>query len=354
MVHEAVGVVHVHSTYSDGEGTVEEIIAAAQSVGLDFVCLTDHDTLRAAEDGYGRYHGKSLLIVGTEITPRYNHYLAFGMKQDPQIEELYRLAPQEVIDAVARLGGVGFIAHPDHQGTERFKIPSYAWKDWSVKGFSGMSIWDLMGDWEAKLDEAKSFDVYDHFEDHLGGPEKVSLERWDRLNSSFAKATEDRRSGRVAGFAEIDNHASRKTVGGREFIVFPYEVAFRTLRMHCLLAEKPSGDAARDQGLILDALRRGMSFLAFDYRKSSAGFSFCAKSGSKRYEMGEECPPDQKLELLVRLPEKAPLRVWKDGTLFAEAETNDWRGNTSGPGVYRVEARDKQVPWILSNPVYVR
>src|SRR5437660_874593 len=36
-------VVHVHSTHSDGTGTVAQIARAAQRAGVDVVLLTDHD-----------------------------------------------------------------------------------------------------------------------------------------------------------------------------------------------------------------------------------------------------------------------------------------------------------------------
>src|SRR5215207_6997111 len=44
-------VIHCHSTYSDGTGTVSEIAAAASRAGVDAVLLTDHDTLEASRRG---------------------------------------------------------------------------------------------------------------------------------------------------------------------------------------------------------------------------------------------------------------------------------------------------------------
>ena len=53
-------VVHCHSTYSDGTGTVAEIAAAAARAGADAVLLTDHDTLAARRQGEERWHGTVL------------------------------------------------------------------------------------------------------------------------------------------------------------------------------------------------------------------------------------------------------------------------------------------------------
>ena len=61
---EVVGAVHVHTTHSDGAGSVQHVAAAARRAGLDFVVVTDHNTFGAKPaEGYA---GDLLLIVGTE------------------------------------------------------------------------------------------------------------------------------------------------------------------------------------------------------------------------------------------------------------------------------------------------
>ena len=57
------GVIHVHSLYSDGGGTVDDIIESGHKTGLDFIILTDHDTLQARLDGKQGYHSDSLRLV---------------------------------------------------------------------------------------------------------------------------------------------------------------------------------------------------------------------------------------------------------------------------------------------------
>ena len=76
------GVIHLHSAYSfDGRTPVAEIIKAANKSGVDFLLLTDHSTLQARKDGFEGWHDGTLLIVGEEIAPRFNHYLAFQLKE---------------------------------------------------------------------------------------------------------------------------------------------------------------------------------------------------------------------------------------------------------------------------------
>src|SRR3954447_1247970 len=60
-------VVHLHSTFSDGTGTVPQIIDAGQRAGVDVVMLTDHNTRAGAS--FEGWHGSVLLLVGEEDTP---------------------------------------------------------------------------------------------------------------------------------------------------------------------------------------------------------------------------------------------------------------------------------------------
>src|SRR4051812_40244876 len=68
-------VVHCHSTYSDGTGTVPQIARAAARAGADAVLLTDHDTVAAKDRGEEGWYGTVLVCVGFEVSPvGRNHY----------------------------------------------------------------------------------------------------------------------------------------------------------------------------------------------------------------------------------------------------------------------------------------
>ena len=76
------GVIHFHSAYSfDGRAPVAEILAAANENGIDFLLLMDHGTPQARSDRREGWHGGTLLIVGEEIAPRFNHLLAFQRQE---------------------------------------------------------------------------------------------------------------------------------------------------------------------------------------------------------------------------------------------------------------------------------
>jgi predicted metal-dependent phosphoesterase TrpH len=102
-------VVHLHTTYSDGTATVPEVVAAARAAGVDLVLVTDHDSLAARRDGWEGRHDGVFALVGTEVSPKQGHYLAFGV--DREIRHAGRSA-LEIAEAVRQAGGVGFAAHP--------------------------------------------------------------------------------------------------------------------------------------------------------------------------------------------------------------------------------------------------
>src|SRR5438128_1283021 len=144
-LHDLGGVVHVHSVHSDGTGTVPEIAAAAQSCGLDFVLLTDHDTLRARDRGEEGWHDSVLVLVGEEVSPvGENHYLAFGLEE---AIDHRGLSPQQIVDRVNQRGGFGFLSHPFSRGSVRFKrARGMPWRDLDASGYTGLELWSLVTD----------------------------------------------------------------------------------------------------------------------------------------------------------------------------------------------------------------
>ncbi len=70
------GVIHIHSTNSDGQEDLPKIIKAANAAKCDYMLLTDHNTLQALPDE--GWYGNTLVLVGEEITVGQDqgHYLA--------------------------------------------------------------------------------------------------------------------------------------------------------------------------------------------------------------------------------------------------------------------------------------
>ncbi len=115
------GVVHVHTTLSDGGGTPEEVVAEARRAGLSFVALTDHNHLDAKPlEGY---RDGVLVVVGTEVSTSAGHLLGLGLP-DP----VYRFSddPTDALSDVRDAGGVAFAAHPVSPR------PDFRWTGWDA------------------------------------------------------------------------------------------------------------------------------------------------------------------------------------------------------------------------------
>ncbi len=333
-------------------------MSAARANGIDFVMLTDHSWLQAKYDGHERSYDGVHLFIGIEMTPRYNHYLAFGIDEPlitcdlawvfPYEDEL-DISPQFYIDWVRSKGGIGFIAHPDHEGAPRFHVKPYNWNDWTVSGYTGIGIWDFMTDWQSKLKGYASALFAYYFPAYsLSGPKRETLRRWDELN----------RTGKVVGIGELDNHETIKEMFGFEFYIFPFSKAFRFIRTHILTEAKFLEQDELNREIILSALRRGRAYVALEYFAKARGFSFVIMDESEAATMGDEFFLDDMAIAQIELPEKGKIRLIKNGALFRETLGKDLTCGIDEPGIYRVEVYLRKAfkyrPWIFSNPIYVR
>jgi len=337
----------VHSTHSDGTGTVAEIARAAEEAAVDVVLLTDHDSLEAKRCGEEGWHGEALVLVGEEVSPPdRNHYLAFGIEEHVDHRGL---APAQVVEAVGERGGFGFAAHPFSEGSTRFRrlSNSMLWED--LDALDGIEVWSFLSDngqRVAGLRDALSFvarpDRY-----VTRAPER-NLAEWDRLGASR----------RVVGIGGLDAHQFGRRIAGRVVRVMSYSRSFRQLHTRVLVAEPLTGDLAHDRDQVYSALRAGRCYIAAPEVASPAGFEFFAKSfGGERLEMGAEAPAgDWTLHTL--LPRPADVRLLRDGAEVARLQAPAVVHAAEGPGVYRVEAtletHGAERTWILSNPIYLR
>ncbi|WP_206673686.1 CehA/McbA family metallohydrolase [Pseudactinotalea terrae] len=99
---------HAHTLHSDGSESIDQLAARAVSSGLDFVAVTDHNTVshHAHLPGVGSRHGVSLL-PGQEVTTAHGHANAFG--DIGWID--FRRPGQDWVDDVAARGGVLSVNH---------------------------------------------------------------------------------------------------------------------------------------------------------------------------------------------------------------------------------------------------
>ena len=109
---------HVHTDISPcSRLSLEDILAHGRSMGLDGVCLTDHDTMDAAAKlTEGPQADGLVVLVGMEYSTPQGDFLVFGTTRRPlNILPLHLSAP-EMLFQVRRQGGVAVAAHPFRGG----------------------------------------------------------------------------------------------------------------------------------------------------------------------------------------------------------------------------------------------
>ncbi len=331
------GNIHIHSTHSDGTGSVEDIIAAGQRAGLDYLIITDHNTLAArAMQGW---HGKTLVMVGSEIGTRVrDHYLAIDAKEGS-------VGESKGISTVRADASLAFKAHPYIDDSPVLGA-GHALRDaeWHPKKFTGIELWNYCTDWKGSIASALHAAHYTLFPDAaLRGPDKRLLRDWDRWTQEH----------RVVAIGGSDAHAKKRRVFGMGFTYFPYEMLFRRVNTH-ILAPAFSGKAEQDIASVHDALRAGHCFVANDHEAPAEGFEFMAHNGLDEAVMGDDILRWDWVRVKAKLPSLGILRAIQNGTVIKEVEGHSIDMKVEQDGPVRIEALKSGKPWIFSNPIYVR
>jgi hypothetical protein len=342
-MHDLSCVVHLHSTHSDGTGTVPEIARAAARARADVVLLTDHDTLAARRQGEEGWYGDILLLAGEEVSPLgRDHYLAFDIDSEIRHRGLDACG---IARAVREAGGFGFAAHPFSQGSARFRRPAMPFGGLDCDALHGIELWNLANDAGERITRigelirflARPAKALDH-------PPDRNVRAWDELC----------RERRIVAIGGLDAHQYGKRIGPIVPVrIMAYHRSFRLIRTHVLCETAPARELEHDRALVFDALREGRCYIAVDSVAPARGFRFEAAD----VPMGGEVAAGLRT-LHVRTPLPARLRLLRDGRELASADGTTLDADVEEPGVYRVEARrvakGRERTWILSNPIYMR
>jgi hypothetical protein len=341
-LHEIVGVIHIHSSYSDGSKPIPEIAKIGETAGLDFLMLSDHMTLQPLRDGLERFHGKIAVIIGYEIQDPddKNHYLAFGLEKELNPD----FRAKEYVSGVKAAGGLGIIAHPDEIRKAIPQYPSYPWTDWEAEGFDGIEIWNHMSAWMELLKRRNFLKLIFTPRRGLVGPTERVLKKWDELSAARP----------VVGIGSADVHAHAYRKGPIRLIIFPYKVQLRSIRTHLLLGSPLSKDIARARKQILDAIRDCRAFVSHYRWGEARGFRFYADSPKGQYQMGETVPYGSDLKMVMKAPLKADIRIIKDGQIYDSLTADGFTLPIKSPGLYRVELYRNEKGWIYSNHLRIR
>lgn len=371
------GALHTHSLYShDSEVTFEEILAAAKLAGIDFIFRADHCVDGKADYslGWRGIHDGILFVPGFEMS---EGFMPWGLPADTVLDcgGDYGLLAKEIADK----NGVLFFAHSEEE------------RMWDLPQLTGMEIYNIHTDF---LDEDLmglapdliiSLRAYpDQVIRLLFDPQTDILAHWDALNATRditgIAANDSHQNSGVRGFYTEDGAILLRDTGpdkgrgrrielnvltrflarrifgelepGRQLFrvdLDPYERSLRYVNTHLLATELT-------ETALVDALRDGRAFIAFDMLCDARGFSFTAESGSTRVVMGESVPL-RGVKLTARSPVPCMFKLVRDGQILTHVQGREFTYNAKIPGKYRIEAHlylvNTWVPWVYTNPIEV-
>jgi hypothetical protein len=330
---ELRGAWHVHTTRSDGRGTLDEVVDAARAAGLQFVVITDHNVLAPEEQGWRR---GVLVVEATEASTRLGHVVAVNVPRPLSQGE----RDGDPLGAVAALGGEAVLAHPLH--------PRRPFTGWGQGRWRGMEIVSNDTSWGETV-EGRAW--------HRAALAAAILP-FDRAQAVLALHDEDDDERRRFDLEVRTARREARGGAGRALLCsadahgYPsYRAAFEAFSMHVPVT--PTGDGAADARAVAAALLDGRASCVFDGVAPAAGIRLA------------RTPDGRGLELRLAAPDlgRARFVLLQDGLPVAHRTPAAREGETVIPfaceggrcrtGDYRVEGTWDGRSWIFTNPIHI-
>jgi hypothetical protein len=354
--NEYKGIIHAH-THLGGHstGSFDELISGANANNLDFVLMTEHTTeaFDSSALTLNGVYGNTLFVGGHEAnTSSGDRFLLIPGSAESFQDARLETAP--FLEKYHAQNKLALITYP-----EKFK----SWDS----NFDGVEVFSLhtnakKASWfYAFFDLIWSYSAYPDLTiaDYFQRPDD-NLKKFDEITAqkkSVLFAGSDAHSN--IGFHLLGDDAGNKIINLK---IDRYWIIFRLVRQHVLLEK----DKPFNQENLLDALRKGHSFVGFDVLGDTSGFSFIAENGAESKIQGDEIALAQGVKLTASTPQAAKFVFYRNGEKISEMGVDSamYLGHTieaKQPGTYRVEVylpllgrNFDKTPWIISNPIYVK
>lgn len=151
------GDLHVHSIHSDGYNTIAELAAGARQRDLDFLAITDHNTVSHHQEIASLDRADVLLVPGEEWTTYWGHANVWGLRKWADFRCQEAETVRQVMEFVHSQGKLFSINHPKRIDP---------WKFTELTGYRCIEVWQAP--WRALNWESVEF-----WEQHLERGEHI-------------------------------------------------------------------------------------------------------------------------------------------------------------------------------------
>jgi hypothetical protein len=145
------GDLHCHSHHSDGTADVATLATVARAQGLDFLAVTEHNTVSHLPE-LARYSGRGLLLIpGIEITTHRGHANVWGVHAWCEFRAGTDVELRQIRERVRECGGLFSINHPKEGGpdwgfeTDADADAVEAWQaPWWLSNYASLDFWERL------------------------------------------------------------------------------------------------------------------------------------------------------------------------------------------------------------------
>jgi len=330
---EVEGVYHMHTTFSDGTKSLDEIAKLTSLASLDFIILTDHGSPNIESYSSQGWKEGVLVLAGSELSVSRGHLVALGFKLPSR---RFSQNAEQAVYEIAKAGGFSIIAHP-------YSKTIWSWGEFV--GYSGIEI--INGDTMLRKD---LFISLPHLPALWIKPDYALLKILDSPHRNLRKWDEMSKLYPVYGYFSLDAHRLYRPLLGY-------------IRLHVLLEIPLSEDFETASKQVFEALRRGRFYNSIHAAAHAHGFRFWGEKEEKIMAMGSTVLLDSPVILHTKapFPFAREIHLIHNGkSIFQSTEENSSYKATH-PGTYRVEVylkerspMGKNIPWIVSNPIFLR
>jgi hypothetical protein len=307
---------HSHTVHSDGYNSIDEYAVEARRVGLDFLAITDHNTISHFEEIAAQPEREGLLLIpGEEVTTFWGHANVWGAGCWVDFRATDGPGMERIMQFVEGQGGLFSVNHPKASA-------GYPWEFHDVRGYRIVEAWQGAWRWH--------------------NPE--SLDFWEQR----LRAGE-----RVVAVGGSDCHSIPPAVFNQPW----------TLGNPCTWVLSD----ALDESALLNGVRAGHIFVSED--PMGPYLELTAHCDGASYLMGDtiaaRAGAPVRLRLRYRGPPEKKLRLVRNGDVWREvvAERDDveleFELPLEEPGYLRAEAAGfrgrperGEVVHALTNPIY--